>query len=57
MDYKKKLKDLDLTVKFLANKIGVSQTMMSYYVNDARTPPEDVERKMKDIIKAVEKIA
>ncbi len=57
MDYKKRLKELDITVKFLANKIGISQTMMSYYVNDTRTPPEDIAKKMKDILKAVERIA
>lgn len=57
MDYKKKLNELNLTVKFLANKLDVSQTMMSYYVNGSRSIPPDIEREMKRVLNAIGQIA
>lgn len=55
--YKDKLKELGITVKFLSLKVGVSQTMMSYYVNDTRTPPLEIDSRIKEVLKAVERIA
>lgn len=57
MNFKKKLNELDLTVKFLANKIGVSQTMMSYYVNGTRPIPPEIEKEMIRVLNAVKQIA
>lgn len=57
MNYKQQLKDIGITVKFLAMKIDVSQTMMSYYVNNTRPVPPEIELKMKEVIKAVKNIA
>lgn len=57
MDYKERLKDLGLTVKFLAQKCDVSQSMMSYYVNGSRTIPDNIEREMKRVLNAVGQIA
>ena len=57
MNYKKKLSELNLTVKFLANKLDVSQTMMSYYVNGTRPIPPEIESNMKRLLNAVGQIA
>lgn len=57
MKIKEKLKELDITVKFLANKLGISQTMTSYYVNGTRQAPPEIEREIKRILNAVEQIA
>lgn len=57
MSYKDKLKNLDVTVKFLANKIGVSQTMMSYYINGTRPFPDGMKVRVDNILKAIERIA
>lgn len=57
MNYKEYIKELGITVKFLAKKIGVSQTMMSYYVNNTRPIPFEIERDINRVLKAVENIA
>jgi len=57
MNYKDQLKALGITVKFLAIKIGVSQSTMSYYVNNTRPIPPNIEFKMREILEAVGKIA
>lgn len=57
MNYKERLKELGLTVKFLAQKCGVSQTMMSYYINGTRPTPTNIETEIKRVLNAVSKIA
>ena len=57
MNYKEQIKDLGITVKFLAQKVGTSQTMMSYYVNGTRSAPQNIEQEIKRVLKAIKQIA
>jgi predicted transcriptional regulator len=48
---KQKIKDRGLKISWIAKKVGVSQPLLSMYLNGSRTMPEDIERKIKEILK------
>jgi len=50
MKYKNKLKELGITLQKVAEKIGISNVLLSYYLNGVRPMPEHIEKKLKQII-------
>jgi predicted transcriptional regulator len=51
MDYKKRIKELGLKKIWIANRLGISQVLFSYYITGSRPMPEHIERKLKEILK------
>ena len=49
MDYKQEIERIGIKKIFIAKKLGLSNTMFSFYLNDVRTMPEPVELKLKKI--------
>jgi len=50
MDYKSKITERGLKSKWIAAKIGISETLFSYYITGVRSMPEHVQRKLKEIL-------
>lgn len=50
MDFKKTIKDKGLKIVWLADKVGISQPLMSMYLNDTRNMPLDVEGKLTKLL-------
>ena len=44
------LKERGIKKSWLAQKVGISRTMMSFYLNDVRPMPLKVEEKIKSIL-------
>ena len=51
MKYKEKIKQRGLLISWVAKKIGVSHVLLSYYLNDKRPIPYDVESKLKKFLR------
>jgi len=51
MSYKEKIKNKGLKIVWLADKIGVSQPLLSMYLNGDRTMPKEIESKLKKLLK------
>ena len=51
MTYKEKIKNKGLKIVWLADKIGVSQPLLSMYLNGDRSMPKEVESKLKKLLK------
>ena len=51
MSYKEKIKNKGLKIVWLAEKVGVSQPLLSMYLNGDRTMPKEVESKLKKLLK------
>ena len=51
MSYKEKIKNKGLKIVWLADKIGVSQPLLSMYLNGDRSMPKEVESKLKKLLK------
>ena len=51
MNYKDQIKDIGLTLQKVAEKIGISNVLLSYYLNDVRPMPEHIENKLRELIK------
>jgi hypothetical protein len=50
MDYQKTIKDKGLVKRWIAKQIGISNVLLSYYLNNTRPMPEHIERKLKDLL-------
>jgi len=50
MDYKEIIKEKGLKKRWIADKIGVSRVLFSYYINGTRSMPESVEKQLKAIL-------
>ena len=46
----KRIKESGLKKKWLAEKVGVSDVLLSYYLNGTRDMPEPVERVLKEYV-------
>ena len=46
MDFKQRIKEKGLKKGWIANQIGVSPALFSYYINNTRPMPEDVKQKL-----------
>lgn len=51
MNYKEKIKNKGLKIVWLAEKIGVSQPLLSMYLSGDRTMPQEVEKKLTKLLK------
>ena len=51
MNLKQQIKDKGYRIGFIAKVIGVSNVLLSYYLNGARPMPIDVEDKIKSYLK------
>lgn len=47
MDYKEKIKSKGFMIKWVAEKIGISNVLLSYYLNGTRPMPEHIEKRLK----------
>ena len=52
MDYNKEIERIGIKKIFIAKKLGLSNTIFSFYLNDVRTMPEAIEFKLQDLLKA-----
>jgi predicted transcriptional regulator len=50
MDFHKTIKEKGLFKKWIAKQIGISNVLLSYYLNGTRPMPDHIERKLKDIL-------
>lgn len=50
MDFLQKIKERGLLKKWIAKKIGISNVLLSYYLNGTRPMPEHIERKLKELL-------
>lgn len=50
MNYNKEIKELGVTKQRIAERIGISNVLLSYYLNGTRPIPEHIEVKLKEII-------
>jgi len=51
MDFKEKIKQKGIKQKWIANKLNLSDGLFSFYLSGDRTMPEDVKKKLEDILK------
>lgn len=52
MDYNKEINRLGLKKIFIAKKLKISNTLLSFYLNDVYPIPEDIELKLHALLKA-----
>jgi predicted transcriptional regulator len=50
MDFNKEIKSLGVTKQRIAKKIGISNVLLSYYLNGTRPMPEHIDLKLKELI-------
>ena len=50
MNYNKIIKELGVTKQRIAERLGISNVLLSYYLNGTRPMPEHIDRKLKEII-------
>lgn len=50
MDLKEKIKDKGIKISWIAEKVGISQPLLSMYLNKDRKFPVEVEEKVKAIL-------
>lgn len=55
-NYKQKIEDLGITKQKIAEKLEISNVLLSYYLNDTRPIPEHIEKKLKDILAYYESV-
>ena len=48
MDFNKKIKEKGLKKSWVAKQIGISNVLLSYYLNGTRPMPEHIEIKLKN---------
>ncbi len=51
MNFKEKIKQKGIKQKWIANKLNLSDGLFSFYLSGDRTMPEDVKKKLEDILK------
>jgi len=52
MNYNERIKQTGLKKKWIAEQIGISNISLSHYINGTRNFPDDVKKKLNDIINA-----
>ena len=50
MDYKKEIKKTGLTIGKVAELVGISQVLLSYYINGKKNMPLHIQDRLKKII-------
>jgi len=51
MDFKEKIKEKGLKQNWIANKLGLSDGLFSFYLSGDRTMPEEVKKKLIEVLK------
>ena len=51
MNFKEEINNRGLKITWLAQKIGITRSLLSQYINGLRTMPEHIESKLKLILK------
>lgn len=50
MELKQQIQSKGLKLSWVAQQVGISKTMFSFYLSGTRTMPDDVKQKVKAII-------
>ncbi len=50
MDFNTKIQEKGLKKMWIADKLGISNVMLSYYLNDTRPMPEDIKYKLEGLL-------
>jgi predicted transcriptional regulator len=50
MDFNKRIKEKGLKKSWIAEQIGISRTLLSFYLNAVRPIPEHIEERLKEIL-------
>lgn len=56
MNFNQEIKDVGISKTKLAEKLGISNVMFSYYINGTRAMPDDKMLKLKELIKKYKSI-
>ena len=48
---KEKIKNKGLKISWIAKQVGISQPLLSMYLNGSRSMPEQIEKKIKEVLK------
>lgn len=51
MDFRKRIKEKGLKIIWIAEKLGISQPLLSMYLNGDRNMSKEIEEKLKEILK------
>lgn len=52
MDYKTRIKEKGFKLKFVAEKLGISDVLFSYYLNDTRPMPAHIKKSLDTFLNA-----
>ena len=50
MDFKESIRKQGLKKGWIAQQIGISQVLFSYYLNDTRPMPDHIKSKLKELL-------
>jgi len=50
MDFNEQIKNKGLKKSWVAEQIGISNVLLSYYLTGTRSTPEHIERKLKEVL-------
>jgi len=50
MDIKAKIKEKGIKISWIASKVGISQPLLSMYLNGDRNFPENIEKQVKSLL-------
>ena len=51
MDFKQKIKEKGLKQNWIANKLGLSDGLFSFYLSGDRTMPDEIKKKLIEVLK------
>jgi predicted transcriptional regulator len=51
MNFKERIKEKGIKQNWIANKLGLSDGLFSFYLSGDRTMPDDVKKKLLEILK------
>lgn len=50
MNFNEKIKEKGLKKTWIAEQIGISNVLLSYYLTGTRSMPEHIDRKLKEVL-------
>jgi predicted transcriptional regulator len=51
MNYKDEINKRGLKITWIATKVGITRSLLSQYVNGARSMPKHIDKKLREILK------
>lgn len=54
MDYNKRIKKSGMKKTWIASQIGISNVLLSYYINGTRPMPDVIQKKLKAVLDKLE---